>query len=113
MPWAFPSVQSPVVDVKTGVITPPWRQYLQAFWDGTAARGEALSVQVVGGSPWTFQALRAGNFVISGGTVSSIAMDRKGTVISLGLTQGIIPVQQGDGVIVTYTILPNATFIPD
>ncbi len=113
MPWAFPSVQSPVVDVKTGVITPPWRQYLQAFWDGTAARGEALAVQTLSGSPWTFQTLRAGNLVISGGTVLAISLNRAGMVISLGLTQGIVPVQQGDEVVVVYSVLPNVTFIPD
>lgn len=66
----------------------------------------------VGASPFTFTANLSGQLLITGGTVSQIDLDRKGTSVTTGLTAGLLPLAEFDQCIVTYTVLPTIYFIP-
>lgn len=65
----------------------------------------------VGASPFTYQALIKGQVIISGGTVSAIAISRDGvTFYSTGQTSGVFQLDTGDRVRVTYSVLPSVVF---
>jgi len=67
----------------------------------------------VGGSPFAYTVPAYGNVVVQGGTVSAITLTRPGgAAVNIGVTAGIIPVQTGDIVTVTYSVAPTMTFIP-
>lgn len=65
----------------------------------------------VGASPFTYQALIKGQVIISGGTVSAIAISRDGvTFYSTGQTAGTFQLCTGDRIRVTHTGAPSMTF---
>jgi len=64
-----------------------------------------------GASPYAYVAPASGTVVITGGTVSAIALIRQGTSIASGLTGGLIPVSRLDTVNVTYSAVPSMTFL--
>lgn len=66
---------------------------------------------VVGVSPFTYIAARAGFVIVNGGTVSQIKFGRTATYVT-GQTTGTFPVALGDQVIVTYSGAPAMTFVP-
>lgn len=66
----------------------------------------------VGASPFTYTAPFAGTVVVTGGSVSTIAMIRHGTSVATGLTSALIPVSRGDQVQVAYVSAPTMTFVP-
>lgn len=69
---------------------------------------EAISVGV---SPFVYTARTIGHVFVTGGTLSSIALERSG--VSLAVPSDIfIPVAANDTVTVTYSVLPDMTFIP-
>jgi len=64
------------------------------------------------GSPFTYTALSSGIMVVTGGTVSALALIRQGTSIALGITTGPIPLSRLDQLQVTYSGAPTMTFLP-
>lgn len=78
------------------------------------ARAQPVKSITVGASPFTYTAPFDGTLLVTGGTVSAIALSRDGgtTFISIGLTSGLVPVSRLDQVKVTYSVLPTETFIP-
>jgi len=66
----------------------------------------------VGASVYTYTAPFNGTVVVTGGTVSDIAITRQGTSIDTFLNSGVFPVSRGDGVVVTYSGKPTMTFLP-
>lgn len=75
-------------------------------------RAQPVSNVVVGGSPYTYTTLFPGVVVITGGTVSSIALVRQGTSTATGLTAGVFPLSRLDQLVITHTGAPTATFLP-
>ena len=73
---------------------------------------QPLSIIAVGGSPYTFTAPFNGNMVVTGGTVSAVAIVRQGTSVSTGLIAGIFPLSRSDKLTITHTGAPTATFLP-
>ncbi|MEI6128545.1 MAG: hypothetical protein WCR59_00575 [Planctomycetota bacterium] len=65
-----------------------------------------------GASPYTFTANRDGQLIVRAGTVSLIEYLRNGTATTIGLTAGLFPLLLGDGIRITYTVVPTVTFIP-
>lgn len=67
----------------------------------------------VSASPFSYAALRAGNTIVNGGTVSAISISRDGTTFYVtGQTFGVFPMAQNDLLKVTYTVAPTITFLP-
>jgi hypothetical protein len=65
------------------------------------------------GSPFAYTAPANGSLIINGGTVSAITLTRPGdTAVTLGQTGGLVSVQAGDVVTVTYSVAPTMTFLP-
>jgi len=73
---------------------------------------QPVAAITVSASPFTYTAPAAGSVVVTGGTVSAIALIRQGTTVATGLTTGLIPVSRFDQVKVTYSVVPTMTFIP-
>jgi hypothetical protein len=65
----------------------------------------------LGPSPATFQATANGSILVSGGTVSLIALTRN-SQYNLGVTSGYIPMSIGDIVMITYSGAPTCTWFP-
>lgn len=66
----------------------------------------------VGASPFTYTAPYPMAVAISGGTVSLVNYGRGGTLTALGLVNGLIELNTGDSVRVTYLTVPTMTAIP-
>lgn len=62
-------------------------------------------------SPYTFTANGDGFLIVQGGTVSRIDFIRLASTVQIGVVAGLFPVQLGDGIKVTYTVVPTITFI--
>lgn len=68
---------------------------------------------VVGASPFTYMATLQCAAVVSGGSVSVISYTRGGTVTALGLLNGIVELNVGDSITITWLITkPILTIIP-
>lgn len=64
-------------------------------------------------SPFSYTAIGRSQVIVSGGTVSAIALSRNGTdFYSTGQTAGAFQLDQGDVLRVTYTVLPTLTLFP-
>jgi hypothetical protein len=72
----------------------------------------SLIAESPSGTSYTYTATTAGTLSVSGGTVAFIQLQRKTTTITLGITNGLIPLAQNDSVILTYSSVPAVTFIP-
>lgn len=81
--------------------------------DSVSAIPTAPQAVTVGGSPYTYTAPSNGMLVIAGGTVSLVQYGRAGTLTTLGLVSGLIPMRVGDTVKTTYAVAPTMTFLPD
>lgn len=76
-----------------------------------AAAVGAQSV-TVGASPFAYAAPMDGVLIVSGGTISLITYGRQAAVSALGLVSGVIPVQKGDVITITWLLTPPAvTFL--
>jgi hypothetical protein len=88
-----------------------WYRYFQA-----AEQGEAPSAEIPlkpGPSPFIYTAPKKGFMVVSGGTVTAIAIARTSpTYYATGETAGVFPMAQNDLLRVTYTGIPVMTFFP-
>ena len=66
----------------------------------------------VGASPFTYQALSAGSVLLAGGTVSAVVLTRNVGFFTAPMTSGFFPVCRFDQITVTYSVLPEMTFLP-
>ncbi len=105
---ALPNFNQPIVE--KGVTSRAWYQFLQQLWKGTPPAAE--SSVTVGASPFTFTASQRGFVIVQGGTVSLVQFSRSTTNYTTGQTSGCFPVSAGDSLIVTYSVSPNMTFVP-
>lgn len=88
-----------------------WYRFWQNIWQGVPPALE--TILAVTASPFTYNASRKGFLIVQGGTVSLIQWSRTaGTNRTTGATQGIFPVSAGDNLIITYTVIPTVTFVP-
>jgi hypothetical protein len=101
-----PQSGQPIADPK-GLVTQVWQRFFGALV-GPAAPIVAV---VVSASPTTFTASDSGSVVISGGTLTSVTLNRAGTTISFGTTR-VVPVANGDLVTVAYSVAPTINFLP-
>jgi hypothetical protein len=94
-----------------GVTERTWYQFFNDVWKGRP-QGDIQPI-TVGTSPFTYQVTSKGFMVVKGGTVSLIQFTRDGiTNVNTGITAGCIPLSQGDSIIVTYSVTPTMTWIP-
>jgi hypothetical protein len=64
------------------------------------------------GSPMTWAAPFWGSFLINGGSISAVGLQRQGVPITAGVIQGFFPLARGDSIVITYGGSPIFTFIP-
>lgn len=96
-----------------GFVTPPWLRLLTLLWTKAGGSGAgAVQGVTVGTSPFTYTAKAPGTLVVSGGTVSAIALIRDRVSVSLGVTAGPIPLRSNDQVQMTYSSIPTVDFVP-
>jgi hypothetical protein len=68
----------------------------------------------LGASPASYTAQAPGVLYVAGGTVTTIAVTRGGSSTTTGLLSGSFSLRRGDGVTVTYAVIPTAVnFIPN
>lgn len=91
--------------------TRSWYRWFQAIDTGTPPSTEKTLSPA--GSPYTYQAPSGGFVIVSGGTVSAIQFSRTpGTFWNTGQTSGTFPVSQNDTLQISYSSIPNITFVP-
>ncbi len=73
----------------------------------------AVSSITVGASPFSYVATVLGAVNIAAGTVSQVAIKRKGVSTNLGGIAGNFHTSKGDIIVVTYTAAPTMVFIPN
>jgi len=70
------------------------------------------SAVTVGASPFIYTAQFNGSAAVSGGTVSAIAIIRRGVTVATGMTFGLFPLSRLDQIQITYTVAPVIVFLP-
>jgi hypothetical protein len=92
-------------------ITTPWYTHFANIYKGKPPASE--NGVAVTPSPMVYTAQSRGFLIVQGGTVSLIQFSR-GLVANhtTGLTQGPFPLSQGDSLIITYSVAPNLTWVP-
>lgn len=101
-----PNSNQPLVDNR-GMITQVWLR----FFNAVIGPAGAVSAITVGASPFAFTASQRGTVAVSGGTLTSVVINRAGTSVSLGTSRSV-SVAPGDIVTVTYSVLPTMSFLP-
>lgn len=84
--------------------------HLGEMWIGQTS---PVSQPALGASPATYASLVPATLHVAGGTVSKIEIVRGGTATDTKLTSGTFSVRKGDGLTVTYTVVPTLTVVPD
>lgn len=109
----IPAARQPVVEQVNGILafTRTWFLFLQQLLTLATPSGANAAAITVSASPFSYTATDSGVVLVSGGTVSAIALGRNGTFTSIGVTAGPVPVSEGDVVRVTYTVIPTMTFV--
>jgi hypothetical protein len=92
-----------------GATTQAWYRFFQGLYTGIAPGPE--TTLLLGASPYAYTAPSKGFVILSGGTVTAVQFTRAQTTLT-GQTAGIFPLDQGDVLTITYSGLPNATFVP-
>lgn len=110
----FPTYQEPLQSGKQKDM-PTTRGWF-SFWSGLFA-GQATgphSAITVKSSPFTYVAPLGGSVIVQGGTTTQIKFSRDGNNFFVtGVTAGMLPVSQGDQLVVTYSVgPPTMTFVP-
>lgn len=83
----------------------------RVVWNNNGASPGAAAVTLTG-SPFTYTAPADGSLAVSGGTVSSITISRRGaTAVSAGVTAGTVALLAGDVVVITYSSAPTVNFL--
>lgn len=114
--FGLPNPQLPVgsaPDGKGGTVqvrlSDAWYRFLARLSQLSAE--SAIRVVSVGASPWSFTADTIGHLNVVGGTVSLRTLTR-GDILTNVTGQQLIPVAAGDIVTITYSVAPQASFIP-
>jgi hypothetical protein len=88
-----------------------WYRFWQGLYQGRPPSGESSVKPTT--SPFTYTTNQRGFVIVQGGTVSTIQFSRGlSTNYVTGLTGGCFPLSAGDSLIVTYTVVPTMTFVP-
>lgn len=82
---------------------------LQQIQQGT---GAALVTVTTGASPYTYAATAVGHLVVDGGTVTALSLKRGTQSVSLPVSTPLVPMDNGDSLVITYTSAPTLTWIP-
>lgn len=94
-----------------GTTASGWFRFWQGLWSGTPTGPQ--SVIVLQASPFTYTTPNGGSVLVSGGTVTQIKLSRDGANFYVtGQTSGVIPVSQGDQLVVSYSAPPTMVFFP-
>jgi hypothetical protein len=94
-----------------GVTSRDWYFFWDALFRGLAPGNE--TAVTLDSSPATYSATVKGSLIVSGGTVSLIEFSRDGTTFyDTGQTAGMFALNAADRLRVTYTVLPDAVFVP-
>lgn len=94
-----------------GVTSRTWYKFWGDVWKGEHPASIASVTPTA--SPFTYQAPWRGFMIVQSGTVSLIQFSRDGTTnVNTGVTSGCIPLSFGDLIIVTYSVAPTMTFVP-
>ncbi len=105
----LPVYPTPIIE--RGSTNKDWYFFFAGLFQGLAPEPEASIT--VGASPFAYVAPRGGFVIVQGGAVSLIEFSRDGvTFYNTAQTQGIIPLSSTDQLRVTYSLLPNVTFVP-
>jgi hypothetical protein len=106
----FPTYQEPVVT--KNVTTRGWYSFWAALFTGTPT-GPVAPIKV-GSSPFTYPAPVGGAVIVQGGTTTQIQYSRDGNNFFVtGVTAGMLPVSQGDQLVITYSVgPPTLVFVP-
>jgi hypothetical protein len=109
----FPRVNTPLVNPDTGILTTTWLAFLQSLWMEVKGGSGLIAEQVLSTSPWTFTSPQQGTLMLSGGTITDVQLSRDGTnFFPVGQLAGPVTIGAGDLVLVAYTVLPRAVFVP-
>ncbi len=95
-----------------GATTRGWFSFWAGLFSGQAT-GPASGITVKS-SPFSYVAPSGGSVIIQGGTTTQIQFSRDGVNFFVtGVTAGMLPVSQGDTLVVTYSVgPPTMTFVP-
>ena len=94
-----------------GVMAAGWARFFQGLWSGAPTAN--LSVVSPTASPFTYSAPAGGTLIVNGGTVSQIKYSRDAANFYVtGQTQGMLPVSQGDQLVISYSVPPTLVFAP-
>lgn len=86
-----------------------WFRFFANVWTWLIrGSNDALSTVAASASPFVYQAATRGQLIVSGGTVSVIALSRDGTnYYTTGETSGVFPMSFGDRIKITYSVVPT------
>lgn len=107
--FGLPSRLLRLISGDQGLVEPTWYQFLVRLAQLSAER--PIAPVDVGASPFVYTAFTIGHIFITGGTVSAISLERSGVALAVP-ADIFIPVAANDTVTVTYSGLPDMTFIP-
>lgn len=92
-----------------------WFRFFGNLWSSTVKGAtDALAAMTASASPMVYTATARGQAIVSGGTVTVIALSRDGTTFyTTGLIAGVFPLSSGDKLRITYTVVPTVLqFMP-
>lgn len=107
----LPSSQQPIGQLRKDgnvLVTTVWQRWFNSLLQAPPAPVAAT----LSASPMSLTAQAPGNYLITGGTVSAIAIQRGTTTIVTGQTSGFIPVAIADRIVITYSAPPAVQFLP-
>lgn len=106
----FPTYSIPLET--RGKTTANWFNFFGGLFSGQPTGN--VSGITVGSSPFSYVAPSGGRVIIQGGTTTQIQYSRDAqNYFVTGVTAGVIPVSQGDQLVVTYSVAPpTMTFVP-
>lgn len=104
---SLPSLQAPVLDAG-GRFSQAW----VGFFTALTKPASAIVPVSVFGSPFTFDAPQNGTVVLTGGAGVGLHLIRGRVSISLDPSGGMIPLDQGDALSVSYSMAPTLFFVP-
>lgn len=112
----FPTYQEPLQTAAKGPRLSPTTRGWFSFWAGlfTGQPTGPAAVIKVGSSPFTYVAPLGGAVIVQGGTTTQIQFSRDGNNFFVtGVTAGMLPVSQGDQLVITYSVgPPTMVFVP-
>jgi hypothetical protein len=97
-------------------VTPKWMQWVMGITgqvNRTSPRAPVTLAPTTGAFIWTSNIAGDSRVLVSGGTVSAIALSRDGVIYyATGVVAGVIPMSQGDFIKITNTVVPTVVVIP-